>query len=610
MIQFFGRPLHHMVYIFFIIVVAGYFPLRLVLSCAAAILVLGIPTIILDVFGGFVYGEDTLPGYVVLDHEFQRWFYILLVATGIFSGYFFHRETRKTRKAVQDLQDLKSSAINLEASTESSAFDEDRYSHLVKSILETQRELATFLELAKKIHLADSVFLFTPEKDNLVLRASTEEVNTELSEAEKLYLSGIMKTQKIIVQRRPGGASGLRSIRPKEAKSFLSAPVLDGSIPLGVLAMFSDSESLLDERGKDVAGEFAAQAGMVLKRSRISMEIERFTKGFKALHEASKTLSTHLEVEKIAEGFVDLVSGMVSSSAIGFFMFDKGQLKVIAKKGFEPEKKAFYAKGTFFKMIIKNKQTLHFSHLEKKKDVFPFKAADTRTFLGIPIMSENEVIGVFAITSREPDAISSFHSYLLTTIADQAGMSITNAQLHNQVEMLAITDGLTGLYNHKHFQERMNDEFQRLQRIPQPLTMMLMDIDFFKKINDTYGHPAGDMVLRKLAQMLRKALRGIDIIARYGGEEFATVLVGAEVNGARKMAERLRTTVMNTSFPIDQGSINITLSIGLAAFPHDAGTKEEIISRADQALYYAKENGRNRVCTWKEITKKRKAEDT
>jgi diguanylate cyclase (GGDEF)-like protein len=359
-------------------------------------------------------------------------------------------------------------------------------------------------------------------------------------------------------------------------------PVIDESIPLGVLILFSKRESAYDEYLENITAEFASQIKQILNRARMYVEIERFTRGFKALHEASRRLSSYLAVGKIAEGFVDLVSDMVSSSAIGFFMTDKGQLRIIARKGFEPEKDAFYTKETYFDIIVKNKQLLHLSRPDKKKDVYPFKRNETKTFLGIPIITEEEVTGVLAITSNEYDAISSYHVHLLTTIADQ-------------------TDGLTGLFNHKHFQERLNQEFQRIQRIPQPLSLLLIDIDFFKKINDTYGHPAGDMVLKKLAQILKKTLRGIDIIARYGGEEFAAVLMGTDRGGARKMAERLRSKVMENTFQTDEGAINITLSIGVATHPHDAETKDEIISRADQALYYAKEHGRNQVCLWKEV---------
>jgi diguanylate cyclase (GGDEF)-like protein len=236
--------------------------------------------------------------------------------------------------------------------------------------------------------------------------------------------------------------------------------------------------------------------------------------------------------------------------------------------------------------------------------VSPFKVSDTKTFFGVPIIPENEVLGVLAVTSHEPDAISSFQVHLITSIADQAALSIINAQLHKQVEKLALTDGLTGLYNHKHFQERLNEEFQRLKRIPQTLSLMLIDIDYFKKINDTYGHPAGDIVLNRIAQFLKKTLRGIDIIARYGGEEFAAVLMGTDRSGAKKMAERLRTSVMDNPFIIDEDRLSVTVSIGVATHPNDAETKEDLISRADQALYFAKESGRNRVCTWKDAAKR------
>jgi diguanylate cyclase (GGDEF)-like protein len=593
LIQFYGKPLFHLSYIIFIIVIAGFFPLKLVLSSILAILLLGVPT------------QMFRP--VWFETDFLSWFYLLVFFTGIVSYFIFYRETKKSKKAVKDLEKLKRSALNLEASTESSLFDEDRFSHLVKSVLETQHDLSAILHLTKKVTRADSAVIFVPEGNTLMPKASTEDATPELTDGEKDFLAGIIKGRKPVIQSKlKGGYSGrsLHSLHTKRAKAFLGVPVLDGSIPLGVLLLYSNREAAFGENDVDIASEFALQVKQILKRARTYIEVERFTKGFKALHEASSTLSSHLEVEKIAEGFVDLVSGMVSSSAVGFFIADKGKLRVIAKRGFEPEKDSFYTKGTYFNLIIKNKHPFHFSQLDKKKEVYPFKAADTRTFLGIPIIPEKEVLGVLAVTSQEPDAISSFQVHLMTTIADQAAMYIINAQLHKQVEKLAVTDGLTDLYNHKHFQEKLNEEFQRMKRIPQKFSLMLIDIDHFKKINDTYGHPAGDMVLKNLAITLKKTLRGIDIIARYGGEEFAAVLMGSERSGAKKMAERLRTTVMNSHFLADEHKLSITLSIGISTYPDDSETKDELISKADQALYFAKENGRNQVCAWKDVAKK------
>ncbi len=528
--------------------------------------------------------------------------YLAIFITAIISSEFFSIKAKKTDKAIEDLERLKNNALSLGASTESSLFDEDRFSHLVKSIIDTEKDLNSMLHFTKKVTGSDSATLFILESDRPVLKASTETIGSEPTYSEIGYLTGIIKEKKTIIQPKlKGSFFGLPGSHKDAAGSFLCAPILDGDIPLGALLIDSSRESSYSEKDKDIAGEFALLLKQILKRARMYTEVERSTKGFKALHEASKTLSASLEVETIAERFVDFVSRMINSSAIGFFITDKGKLRVIAKRGFEPEKESFYLKGTYFDLIVRNKQQLHFTRLEKKQAVYPFKTSETKTFLGIPIIQEDKVLGVLAVTSRDLDAISSHQVHLMTTTADQAAMLLTNARLHNEVEKLAVTDGLTNLYNHKHFQERLNDEFQRMKRLPQTLSLMLIDLDHFKKINDNYGHPAGDMVLKNIASILKKTLRGIDIIARYGGEEFAAVLMGSGKSGAKKMAERLRTSVMNKPFLIDNNQITITLSIGLATYPHDAETKEDLIEKADQALYSAKGNGRNQVCAWKDI---------
>ena len=589
LIQFFGKPLLHLFYIPFIVVISGCFSFRIVMSCILAILLLGAPA------------RWWIDGYLTQESGI----YLSVLVTGIISCYIFYRKTKASRKAIEDLEKLKSSALNLEASTEGSLFDEDRFSHLVKSVLETQKELNEMLNLTKKAINATSATVFIIEGDNLVMKASTEEISSEPIYVEKGYLSRSIKEKKPIIQPKlKGGFFDFVTPAKKESGVFLCAPVLDGDIPIGVLVLGGRKEDVFGEHEKDIASDFALQIRQILRKMRRSIEIERFAKGFKALHEASRTLSTSLRLEEIAEKFVELVFGMVSSSAVGFFLADRGRLKIIAKKGFEPENQTFYSKGTYFDLILKNKQSLHFSHLDGKQGVYPFKIADTKSFLGIPIMSEKEVLGILAVTSKEPDAISSFQGHLLSIVADQAAMSVTNAQLHKEVEKLAVTDGLTGLYNHRHFQARLSEEFQRIERIPQSLSLMILDIDHFKKINDAYGHPAGDTVLTHLAGILKKTLRGIDILARYGGEEFAAVLVGTESSGAKKMAERLRLSVMDTPFYIEENKLTITLSIGVAIYPQDAATKEKLIDKADQALYYAKKNGRNQVCLWQNIAKK------
>ncbi|GIV07255.1 MAG: hypothetical protein KatS3mg017_0457 [Fimbriimonadales bacterium] len=167
-------------------------------------------------------------------------------------------------------------------------------------------------------------------------------------------------------------------------------------------------------------------------------------------------------------------------------------------------------------------------------------------------------------------------------------------QLNQKLQSLAVTDGLTGLHNHRAFQDYLEEQFQAALRNQQPLSLILMDVDFFKQYNDTYGHQAGDEVLRQVAEILKASVREGDFVARYGGEEFAIVLPRAELEDALQVAERLRSAVESAPWTLRP----ITGSFGVANVRRDMESRQEIIEAADQALYTAKRNGRNRVEAW------------
>lgn len=167
-------------------------------------------------------------------------------------------------------------------------------------------------------------------------------------------------------------------------------------------------------------------------------------------------------------------------------------------------------------------------------------------------------------------------------------------QLNQQLQNLAITDGLTGLHNHRAFQDYLEEQFQTAMHKKQPLAMILMDVDHFKQYNDTYGHQAGDEVLRRVAQILKQSVRDGDFVARYGGEEFAVVLPRTDTENAVQVAERLREAIASAEWTLRP----ITGSFGVASIRPDMETRREIIESADQALYEAKRGGRNRVVAW------------
>jgi len=181
---------------------------------------------------------------------------------------------------------------------------------------------------------------------------------------------------------------------------------------------------------------------------------------------------------------------------------------------------------------------------------------------------------------------------LMRTVADQVTVAVNHARLFKAMQQQALTDALTGCVNRRSFEMQLERDLQLAMRNRQPISLIMLDIDYFKRVNDTFGHIAGDVALRTIADVLRRELRGIDTAARYGGEEFSIILPQANAEGALIVADRLRACVEATDIA---GVGKLTASFGVATFPVHATNRAELIALADGALYDAKRTGRNRV---------------
>jgi diguanylate cyclase (GGDEF)-like protein len=210
--------------------------------------------------------------------------------------------------------------------------------------------------------------------------------------------------------------------------------------------------------------------------------------------------------------------------------------------------------------------------------------------------SDVAYVGVISI-ARRGQAFSETEQDLFAYLAAQAAVSIENANLHETVQRQAVTDELTGLFNVRHFQDSLENEIERSRRFSSPVGLAMMDIDDFKRVNDTYGHQQGDVVLVEVARCLRSLSRDIDEPARYGGEELAVILPQTDLVGAELLAERMRATIADLAIKrLDgQGLLRVTASFGVASFPESADGRESLIAAADAALYRAKRGGKNRV---------------
>ncbi len=207
-----------------------------------------------------------------------------------------------------------------------------------------------------------------------------------------------------------------------------------------------------------------------------------------------------------------------------------------------------------------------------------------------PLWREERVIGALGADELPHEQLRT-----LAIVANQVSLQLSRIALYRQVEALAVTDALTGLYVRRHFLERAREELARSERHRLPCTLVMTDLDHFKQMNDAYGHLVGDAILKDVAQLLQRNLREVDLIARFGGEEFIMLLVETKAEHAMPVAQRLRQLVEIHPIRAYDELVTQTISVGMASFPHDGRTIEALIEQADQALYAAKRAGRNRV---------------
>ncbi|ACY12960.1 sensor domain-containing diguanylate cyclase [Haliangium ochraceum] len=402
--------------------------------------------------------------------------------------------------------------------------------------------------------------------------------------------------------------------------AFVGVPVMEGAHLRGILC--ADRDQPFDDDELTILAGATEQILRYVQSEQVFRAVERAKYEHERFYHASAMLCRALTLEEVMETAFDAASQIVGFdlAAITIYEPERKRHRVYSVRVsdedaplIDPESLAdleFRDNTGLAAMVVKNKHYLpaggELRDLTAPVYTKQVRLKEAESLLVLPLLSGDEAIGTFMLASRERQQFGKDVREMLGIIANQVAVSLQNGMMYKTMETMATTDGLTGLTNHRTFQDRLVQLLDRAERTRQPAAILLCDVDHFKNVNDTYGHPIGDEVLRQVAGVLLRSVRKIDIPARYGGEEFAVVLEATDLEGAMNLAERIRKDVAALVVDSDKGPFQVTMSIGIASFPDDATDRAVLIERADSALYLAKESGRNRCMSYQTLAASRR----
>lgn len=331
-------------------------------------------------------------------------------------------------------------------------------------------------------------------------------------------------------------------------------------------------------------------------------------KNLNVLRSTINAISTSIEIKEIVESAGNNLPNLFDFSSFGIFWKEDLLLFLYQEDSCPPSFTQEVVKNMIKVLSILGEESFEADRMtlqvEKRKlrpkQMMMDPKATLKSHLTLPLTVEGEILGCISLNSDQPNAFDAQDLQFLSVIGYQMAATLKHFQRFSSIKNIAIYDTLTGLYNRRYFEEKLGVDAQKSFHGGTPLSLVMVDLDHFKKVNDAFGHTEGDQVLCKISSLLKNSVRKKDTVARYGGEEFILILPEAGLEESFVIAERIRGLVEKTSFEVGQAQVNLTVSMGISHFPsHRAKSKEELIKMADRALYDAKRGGRNKVCIFK-----------
>jgi diguanylate cyclase (GGDEF)-like protein/PAS domain S-box-containing protein len=348
---------------------------------------------------------------------------------------------------------------------------------------------------------------------------------------------------------------------------------------------------------------FATQVAVAIDKARLFETVQRQAVEAETLRQAASVVNSALSLEQVLERILSELNKVVYYDSAAVFFVEDDHLRIVAMRGFpDPARflnQVYPLDDPLLQEVKESGGPLILFDAQEDQRFKRWGGADyVRGWLGVPLFVHGDCIGFLTLDNRRPGAYDAEIAKLALVFANQAAVAIENARLFEQVQRLAVTDPLTNLNNRRYFFEVAHREMERARRHQSPLSLIMIDIDRFKEVNDTHGHLIGDMVLSHIADRLHAQLREIDVLCRYGGEEFVVLLPDTSLEAAYQVAERLRQAITEAPFQVEDIQVEVTTSLGVARMDSESDKIDDLVRDADQALYQAKAAGRNQSILW------------
>jgi diguanylate cyclase (GGDEF)-like protein len=488
---------------------------------------------------------------------------------------------------------------------------------VINSSLEVEQTLNLALEMIGRVISYDTANIALLKKDEVVIEYIRGFPNPLEVQGMHIPLEG-SPNQQALIHRHPVMYPDVQAVFPRYREhphnvvhSLLCIPLYAKEEVLGFLTLDSRRLNNFSYEDLGVSAAFAAQVAISLQNARLYSAVNRRLTEQSILNEVIHIATANLDKLQFIHSVEKQIQRFIPSPVILFAEHEPDQASWsfvelnaapylnLPKTYNLSEGLTGYVIDSGKPLFLNSQQDLNqFLKEQSRENIGPLP----RGFMGAPMVIKEKVIGALVTQNLDEDGFFNLEDFgLFSTIASQVAVGFENVRLFSRLDIFAKTDALTGLFNRRYFHQLSESAFEQAIRQRTPLAVIMLDIDHFKNINDTFGHLIGDLVLQKVAGACRAALRETDLIGRYGGEEFAIILPGTQINEAKTIAERIRQSIEMMEISTSIGEVSTTASLGVVTIYHSGlSSMEKMLDASDKALYQAKDRGRNCVRVYQE----------